>query len=54
MKRYRWYRKWKGGTWYKQQFTKDAEELTFPQGKTFWATYGNLNRYSKVIETEVY
>ena len=48
------YRKMRKGTWYKHQFTKDAEELTFPQGDTWWARYGKINRYSDVIETEVY
>jgi hypothetical protein len=54
MKKYRWYRKLMGGTWYKHQFTKDAEQLTFPQGVTWWARYSKLNRYSEVIETETY
>ena len=54
MKQFKFWRKLKGGTWYKHQFTKDAEELTFPQGKTWWARYGKINRYSNVIATEVY
>jgi hypothetical protein len=49
-----WYRKLRKGYWYKHQFTKDAQELTFPQGKTWWARYGEINRYSIVIEQEIY
>ena len=52
--RFKWYRKMKKGIWYKHQFTKDAEELTFPQGDTWWARYGKINRYSDVITTEVF
>ena len=52
--KFKLYRKMRKGTWYKHQFTKDAEELTFPQGDTWWARYGKINRYSDVIETEVY
>jgi hypothetical protein len=48
------YRKLRGGTWWKHRFTKDAEELTFSEGTTFWARYGKINRYSDVIETEVH
>jgi hypothetical protein len=51
---YKWYRKLRKGYWYKHQFTKDAEELTFPQGEMWWARYGELNRYSVVIEQEIY
>lgn len=54
MKRFKWFRKLKGGIWYKHEFTKDAEELTFPQGMTWWAGYGEINRYSKVIKIEIY
>ena len=54
MKRYKFWRKFKGGGWYKHQFTRDANELSFPQGKTWWARYGKINRYSEVIETEDY
>ena len=51
---FKWYRKVKKGTWYKHEFTKDAEQLTFPQGKTFWARYGKINRYSNVIISETH
>ena len=51
---YKFWRKFKGGTWYKHQYTKDAEELTFPEGQTWWARYSKINRYSNVISKEVY
>ena len=52
--KFKWYRKVRKGTWYKHQFTINAEELTFPQGNTWRARYGKINRYSNVIETEVF
>lgn len=52
--KYKWYRKKRGGYWHKHQFTKDARELTFDEGVTFWAKYGEINRYSIVIEQEIY
>ena len=52
--KFKFYRKMRKGTWHKHQFTKDAEELTFPQGDTWWARYCKINRYSDVIDTEVY
>lgn len=52
--KFKLYRKMRKGTRYKHQFTKDAEELTFPQGDTWWARYGKINRYSDVIATEVF
>jgi hypothetical protein len=51
--KYKWYRKIIGGYWYKHQFTKDGQELTFIEGKTWWARYGELNRYSIVVEQEI-
>lgn len=51
---FRWYRKLRKGNWYKHQFTKDAEQITFASGKTWWARYGEINRYSKVIKKENY
>ena len=54
MKRYKFWRKFKGGVWYKHIFTRDANELSFPKGRTWWARYGKINRYSDVIETEDY
>ena len=52
--RYKWYRKLVGSFWYKHQFTKDANELTFTAGGTWWARYNQCNRYSEVIEIETY
>lgn len=52
--KYKWYRKMRGGYWHKHQFTKDARELTFDEGVTFWAKHGEINRYSIVIEQEIY
>ena len=52
--RYKWYRKLVGSFWYKHQFTKDANELTFTAGGTWWARYNQCNRYSQVIEIETY
>ena len=51
---FKWYRKFRNGCWYLHKFTKAAEELTFPEGKTFWARYGEINRYSVVITEEFY
>lgn len=52
--KYKWYRKLRGGKWYQHEFTADAEELTFSKGVTWWARYNELNRYSKVVKTEIY
>ena len=49
---YKWYRKFKGGKWYLHEFTNDALQLSFTFVGTWWARYGNLNRYSKVIDEE--
>jgi len=54
MTRFKWWRKLKGGTWYKHQFTRDAIELTFDEGGTWWTRYDKINRYSSVIEVESY
>lgn len=51
---FKWFRKLKKGTWYKHEFTKDAEELSFPKGQTWWARYGKINRYSEVIKIETF
>lgn len=51
---FKWYRKIRGGNWYLHKFTKDAKQLTFPQGKRWWARYNKINRYSDVIAFEVY
>lgn len=52
--KYRWYRSLRKGIWYKHQFTKYANELTFSEHGTWWARYDKINRYSNVIEFEVY
>ena len=49
-----WYRKIRKGKWYKHQFTKDANQITFAEGGTWWARYGKINRYSDVVKTEYY
>ena len=54
MKKFKWYRKWCGGKWYKHVTTRDANELSLPKGMIWWARYGSINRYSKVIEVEDY
>ncbi len=51
---FKWYRKLRKGNWYKHEFTKDAEELSFSQGNTWWTRHNKINRYSNVILTETY
>ena len=50
---YKWYRKWKGGTWYQHQYTKRAY-YTFGFKGAFWARHRNINDYSSVLKFEVY
>lgn len=50
--KFKLYRNYRKGIWYKHKFTKDAEELTFTQGETWWARYGKINRYSDVVLVE--
>jgi hypothetical protein len=52
LNKYKWYRKWRKCTWYKHEFTKDALELSITFVGTWWALYGNINRYSKVVDKE--
>jgi len=54
LSRFKWYRKLSGGTWYMHKFTRDAMQLTFCPGMTWWARYPKINRYSEVICTEIY
>lgn len=55
MKKFKWYRKWKGGTWYKHQFTEEASWIcSIWVGEIFWARYGEINKYSEVIKIETY
>jgi len=51
---FKWYRKLRKRTWYKHEFTPDASELSVTFVGPFWALYGEINRYSKVIEVEKY
>jgi len=51
---FKWYRKYKKGIWHQHEFTPDALDLSVSLVGTFWARYGEINRYSKVIETETY
>ena len=51
---FKWYRKWRGGIWYKHQFTSDALELSVTFIGEWWARYGEINRYSRVMKTENY
>lgn len=51
---FKWFRKLKGGVWHKHQFTIDAGQIMLPVGNVFWARYGELNRYTKVISVENY
>lgn len=52
--KYEWYRKLRGGKWYKHQFTNDALELSITFTGNWWALYGKINRYSDVVDTEVW
>lgn len=52
--KYKWFRKYRGGKWYLHKFTRDAKELTFNKNPFFWAKYGNINRYSRVVGEEEY
>ena len=54
LNRFKWYRKWRKQTWYKHQFTIDALELSITFTGTWWALYGKINRYSDVINKEVW
>ena len=46
---YKWYRKLTKGTWYRHQNTYQLPCIVF---EYFWARYGELNRFTKVIKTE--
>ena len=52
--KFKLYRRLKGGSWFLHEFTIDAEQITFRKGNRFWARYGELNRYTKVIKQESY
>lgn len=51
---FKFYRKYRKGYWYKHEFTTNALQLSNSFRGTFWARYGNINRFSKVILTEKY
>jgi len=49
---FKWYRKRKGGIWYKRQNTYQLPVSTLSY---FWTNkYANINRYTIVVETENY
>lgn len=50
MNRFKFWRKLKGGVWYKHSFT------TYELGiwGEFWARYGKINRYTDVVKIEEY
>jgi len=50
--KYKWYHKLIGGIWYKHELTAKASLLTFVEGQTFWARYGLINDYSRIIQQE--
>jgi hypothetical protein len=46
---YKCYRKLTKGTWYKHQNTYQLPCLIFDY---YWARYGELNRFTKIVEIE--
>lgn len=50
LSKFRWYRAYKGGNWYKHQMNG---ELPNCYG-SFWATYGKINRYADIMKQENY
>ena len=46
---FKWYRKYKGGDWFKHLNTFQLPCLYFI---SFWARYGEINRFTKVTEVE--
>lgn len=52
--KFKWYRKLRGGVWYKHAFTNDAYALRLTSYKNFWARYGEVNRFSRVVGKEIY
>jgi hypothetical protein len=50
LNRFELYRRLRGGCWYKHEFKSDAREIGLSKGGTWWARYGEINRYSKVVE----
>lgn len=52
--KFKFYRMAKGCIWYLHEFTIHAEQLTFSKGNKFWARYETINKYSEVIEQEIW
>jgi hypothetical protein len=52
LNKYKWYRKRRKCTWYKHEFTTEALQLSITFAGTWWALYGDINRYSKVVYKE--
>lgn len=48
----KFYRKRKGGTWYKHQFTERANYIGLIG--CFWARFPKNNEFTEIIETEFY
>ena len=49
--RFKWYRKYIGGLWYKHKNNYQLSGLFF---NYFWAQYPKINRYTDVVESEHY
>ena len=55
LRRFKFYRRLQGGIWYLHQFTGNAGyRCSSWIGSTFWAKYDKINKYSRVIEIEIY
>jgi len=57
MKKFKWYRKLIGGTWYLHRYNIRAESLGFEYGEEFWLTsrLSHLPRqYTQIIDMEDY
>lgn len=52
--KFKCYRKHTKKKWYKHSFTVDALQLSPNLSGYFWATYGEINRYSVVDKIENY
>ena len=50
--RYRWYRKIRGGYWYRRTFNDNAYELRLNSYSDYWTRYGGLSNYCRVVDTE--
>jgi len=52
--KYKWYRKLRKGIWYKHRFTQFGHQLRFKDYSDWWARYGEVNTFSRVIEQEIH